>query len=109
MAFVKSVPESEESVAAVLRRYPQHAVLITELAEVVMRSGDCAFTSEQRELIGAYTSGTNDCTYCYDTHKATEEAFGVDENLLDSMLSDLDASAVDEKLKPVLRYVRKLT
>jgi uncharacterized peroxidase-related enzyme len=109
VAFVKSVPEAEESVAAVLRRYPQQAVLITELADAVMRSGDCAFTSEQRELIGAYTSGTNDCTYCYGTHKATAEAFGVDENLLESMLGDLDASAVDEKLKPVLRYVKKLT
>ena len=63
MAFVKSVPEAEESVAAVLRRYPQHAILITELADHVMRSGECAFTSEQRELIGAYTSGTNDCTF----------------------------------------------
>jgi uncharacterized peroxidase-related enzyme len=109
MAFVKSVPEAEESVFAVLRRYPKHAVLVTELADNVMRSGDCLFTSEERELIGAYTSGTNDCTYCYGTHKATAEAFGVDENLLESMLDDLDASAVDEKLKPVLQYAKKLT
>ncbi len=33
----------------------------------------------------------------------------MDENLLESMLSDLDASDVDEKLKPVLRFVKKLT
>jgi hypothetical protein len=33
----------------------------------------------------------------------------VDENLLESMLDDLENSAVDEKLKPVLRYARKLT
>ena len=109
MAFIESVPEAEESVAAVLRRYPQQAVLITELADVLMRSGECAFTPEQRELIGAYTSGTNACTYCYDTHRVTAEALGVDADLLESMLSDLDASAVDEKLKPVLRYVKKLT
>jgi uncharacterized peroxidase-related enzyme len=109
MAFVKSVPEAEESVAAILRRYPQHAAPLMELVAVLMQSGDCAFTSEQRELIAAYTSGTNDCTYCYDTHKATAVAFGVDENLLQSMLNDLDVSAVDEKLKPVLRFVRKLT
>ena len=109
MSFVKSVSETEESVSAVLRRYPQQAILITELCDFVMRSGECAFTSEQRELIGAYTSGTNDCTFCYNTHKAAAEAFGLDENLLESMLSDLDASGVDEKLKPVLRYVRKLT
>ena len=109
MAFVNSVPEAEESVAAVLRRYPRHAMLITELADDIMRTGNCEFTDSQRELIGAYTSGTNACTYCYDTHRATAEAFGVDETLLESMLVDLDASPVDEKLKPVCRYVRKLT
>jgi uncharacterized peroxidase-related enzyme len=109
MAFVESVPEADESVVAIFRRYPEHASLIMGLAANVMQSGDCAFTPEERELIGAYTSGTNDCTYCYDTHKATAEAFGVDENLLESMLDDLENSAVDEKLKPVLRYARKLT
>jgi predicted Zn-dependent protease len=41
MAFVKSVPEAEESVATVLRRYPQQALLIMELADLVMSSGDC--------------------------------------------------------------------
>ena len=109
MAFLKSIPESEESVSVVMRRYPEQAIPLTELTEIVMRNGDCAFSSEQRELIAAYASGINDCTYCYNTHKATAEAFGVDEKLLDSMLSDLEASAVDAKLKPVLRFVRKLT
>ena len=109
MAFVKSVPEAEESVAAVIRRYPQQAKPLLELTDIIMRSGDCAFTSEQRELIAAYSSGLNDCTFCYNTHKATAEAFGVDENLLESMLGDLDASQVDDKLKPVFRFVKKLT
>ena len=35
-------------------------------------------------------------------------AFGIDENLLQSLLDDVDGSPVDEKLKPVLRYVKKL-
>ena len=109
MSFVKSVPEAEESVAAVMRRYPNQAIPLIELTDVIMRSGECAFTSEQRELIAAYASGLNDCTFCYNTHKATAEAFGLDESLLDSMLSDLDTSAVDDKLKPVLRFVKKLT
>ena len=109
MAFVKSIPEAEESVVAVMRRYPAQAIPLTQLTNIIMRSGDCAFTSEQRELIAAYVSALNDCTYCYNTHKATAEAFGLDENLLESMVGDLDASAVDENLKPVLRFVKKLT
>ena len=109
MSFLESVPESEESVAAIMRRYPAQAIPLMELSELLLREGDCAFSSEQRELIAAYASGMNDCTYCYNMHKATAEAFGIDEQLLDSMVMDLEASAVDEKLKPVLRFVGKLT
>ena len=109
MSFIPSVPESEESVGAVLKRYPQHAVAITELTEIVMRTGDCALTSEQRELIAAYSSGVNNCTYCFNTHRITAEAFGVDEGLLEAMLADLDSAEVDEKLKPLLEYAKKLT
>lgn len=109
MAFVSSVPETEESVAAVMRRYPGQALPMLQLSENIMRSGECAFTPEQRELIGAYASGLNNCTYCYDTHKATAEAFGVDERLLDAMVRDLESAAVEGRMRPVLRYVEKLT
>ncbi|MCH7538319.1 MAG: hypothetical protein IID57_10760 [Proteobacteria bacterium] len=46
MAFVKSVPESEESVAAVLRRYPQQAVLVTETpSRMVQADVDAIFNA----------------------------------------------------------------
>lgn len=109
MAHIDSIPSSEESVTAVMKRYPEQAIPLTQLTDIVMRSGDCSFTPKQRELIAAYASGKNDCTYCYNTHKATAEAFGVPEKLLDKLLTDLDGSDVDEKLKPVLRFVGKLT
>lgn len=109
MAFVASVPASEESVGAVMRRYPEQAIPLMEMTEIVMRTGECAFSLEERELIAAFASGTNACTFCYNTHRATAETFGVDEGLLESMLTNLETSAVDEKLKPVLRYVKKLT
>lgn len=109
MAFVKSIPESDEGVSTVMARYPQQSAPLFQLAETLMHSGDCAFTREQRELIATYASGVNNCTYCFDTHKATAEALGVDEGLLDAMVNDLAGSPVDEDLKPVLRYVKKLT
>ena len=109
MAFVKSIPEAEESVHAVMRRYPGQAIPMMQFSENILRTGDCAFTHEQRELIAAFSSGLNDCEYCYNTHKATAEAFGVDAGLLDSLVSDLESAAVDDKLLPVLRFVKKLT
>lgn len=109
MAFVASVPPEEESVGTVMKRYPDQAIPLMEMTEVIMRNGDCAFTAEQRELIAAFASGTNSCTFCYNTHKATAETFGVDAGLLESLLEDLESSPVDENLKPILRYVKKLT
>jgi uncharacterized peroxidase-related enzyme len=109
MAFVKSVPVEDESVGTVMRRYPDQAIPLTEMTEIVMRTGECAFTPEERELIAAYTSGINSCTFCYNTHKATAEAFGVDAGLLESLLADIDSAPVDDKLKPVLHYAKKLT
>ena len=109
MSFVKSIPASEESVSAVMKRYPDQGIPLIELSEIIMRTGECEFSSQEREIIAAFASGTNACTYCYNTHKATAEAFGVDESLLKRLLDDVDTSPVDEKLKPVLRYVKKLT
>lgn len=109
MAFVESVPPEDESVGTVIGRYPEQAILLTQLTEVVMRTGDCPFSDEERELIAAFTSGVNSCTFCYNTHKATAEAFGVDEALLEALLSDIDSAPVEDRMKPVLRYVRKLT
>lgn len=109
MSFVKSIPASEESVSAVMQRYPGQGIPMAALTENIMRTGECQFSSKERELIAAFASGTNACTYCFNTHKATAEAFGLDENLLQSLFDDVEASPVDDKLKPVLRYVKKLT
>ena len=109
MAFVASVPAEEEAVGTVMCRYPSQAIPLMELTEIVMRTGQCAFTMQERELIAAFSSGMNGCTFCYNTHKATAEAFGVDSALLEDLLADIETAAIDDKLKPVLRYAKKLT
>jgi uncharacterized peroxidase-related enzyme len=109
MAFIKSISTEDESVTAVMQNYPKQVIPLTQFTEEVMRTGECNFSAESRELIAAFSSGTNACTYCYNTHKATAEAYGVDENLLGSLLNDIDSSPVDDNMKPVLRYVKKLT
>ncbi len=74
----------------------------------VMR-GPSPFTDSERELIGAYTSGLNDCDFCQDTHLSTAMALGVEPAILKSLMDNIDVAPVDEKMKPVLRFVKKLT
>jgi AhpD family alkylhydroperoxidase len=66
------------------------------------------FTEGERELIAAYVSGLNRCRYCHGVHSATAEVLGIKPELVDSRL-DIDTAGVDPKMRPVLRYARKLT
>ncbi len=81
---------------------------VAQFTEEVMR-GPSAFSVAERELIAAFVSGLNACQYCHGVHSQTAAAYGVDLGLFDDLMADMDAAAVAPKLKPVLRYVRKLT
>ena len=63
----------------------------------------------ERELLGALVSGLNDCRYCFGVHAQTAAAFGLDEASITAMVNDLDSAPVPDKLRPILRYARKLT
>jgi uncharacterized peroxidase-related enzyme len=78
-------------------------------AEHLMRKADSAFTVAERELIAAYVSGVNACTFCASTHEAAAEALGVASDLFPALLADVDSAPVADRLKPVLHFVRKLT
>lgn len=66
-------------------------------------------TVGERELIAAYVSGLNACTFCHGAHTLAAQAFGVDELVFEGLMDDLENAAVADKLKPMLAYVRKLT
>ena len=93
----------------VFRAHPGTSRPLLDYHEAVMR-GPSAFTVGERELIAAYVSGLNACGYCLGVHRVTAERFGVDRDLLDALLTDLDsARGVEDRMRAVLRYVAKLT
>lgn len=77
-------------------------------SEDLMR-GESAFTLAERELIAGFVSGVNACRFCHGVHSEVAIALGMPEDTFVKLLDDVDASDVDEKLKPVLKFVRKLT
>jgi uncharacterized peroxidase-related enzyme len=92
----------------VFRAYPDAARPLLDYHEALLR-GPSPFTVAERELIAAYVSGLNACGYCHGVHSATAQAFEIAEGTLEALLADADTAPVDERLRPVLRYVRKLT
>lgn len=96
MAFLPSLPE-DVKLLDVFRAYPETARPLLEYHEVLLR-GPSPLSVGERELIAAYVSELNGCDYCHRIHSATAEHFGVQATAAD-----------DERLRPLLRYVGKLT
>ena len=107
MSYLPSSPDLT-NIAAMLGKYPRRGILLFKLLDDI-KSSCSPLNRSMRELIITYTSGLNHCDFCYNTHKAASEQLGIDEKVFDQLKTDIDSAQVDERLKPVLRYVKKLT
>lgn len=107
MAFLKLLP-ADAGLLRVFQAFPATARPLIDYHEALMR-GDSPFTTGERELIAAYVSGLNACQYCHGVHTQTATALGIDQQLVSDLLNDASSAAVDERLRPVLAFVRKLT
>jgi uncharacterized peroxidase-related enzyme len=107
MPLLRSLP-ANASLVDLRRRYGDLLEKLRPYGHRLMR-GRSPLTTAQRELIASYVSGLNSCRYCYGVHSRVAEQFGVDDQLLGGLLEDIDHAPVDARLRPILRYVRKLT
>jgi len=86
------------------RLFPETSKPLIEFHEVLLR-GPSPFSEGERELIAAYVSGLNQCSYCQGVHAATAELLGISGSAIQQLGWSLDA--VPEKMQPVLRLVRE--
>jgi uncharacterized peroxidase-related enzyme len=107
MSMFPSLPDDHQ-LADVFKRFPGSVLPLLEYHDRVLRDAS-PLTVAERELIAAYVSGLNACAYCHGSHLLAAQAFGIDEAVFDGLIGDLDTANVDEKLKPILAYVGKLT
>ncbi|GAA4545688.1 carboxymuconolactone decarboxylase family protein [Amycolatopsis samaneae] len=107
MSYLPSLPE-DAVLTDVFRAYPEAVGPLIDYHRIVLR-GPSVFTLAERELIAAYVSGLNACRYCHGVHGATAVAFGLPEERLTALLTDLDTAPVEDRWKVLLRYLRTLT
>ena len=106
MAKLPSLPQNAH-ISDLFARFPRSRAAMMQFTQVVMRE-DGALTKAERELIAAYVSGLNACTFCYGSHLIYAEAFGISEGVLAALLDDPETAPVTDKLRALLGYVRLL-
>src|ERR671919_1962940 len=108
MPFLPSV-NVEDKVPHVLAKFNTGTGRpLIEYHEALLR-GESPFTVPEREMMAAYVSGVNACQYCYGAHTASSKQFGVPEQLISDLVSNIDTTEVEEEMNPILHYLRKLT
>lgn len=79
-----------------------------DLAKVIMRD-ESPLTAAQREMIAAFVSALNRCDYCFKGHIEMAVNLGAVRGQIIEAVEDIGTSSVEEKFKPVLQFVKKLT
>jgi uncharacterized peroxidase-related enzyme len=102
-----SLPDNP-GMGEVFARFPHTASALGELHDLIL-SDASPLTVAEREFIAAFVSGLNACTYCHGAHVIAAENFGINPDELRAALDDIASARVDNRLKPILAYVRKLT
>lgn len=107
VSFLRSLP-ADAKLLDVFRRYPSTALPLLEFHEILMR-GPSPLSVAERELLAAFVSALNACGYCHGVHEAVAGRFGVAAGTLGALIENVDSAPVEERFRPLLRYVHKLT
>lgn len=107
MSKLPSLPENPEMLD-VLARYPQGFSALCDYHDAILR-GPSELSVAERELIAAYVSGLNQCSFCHGSHRVYAELHGIDAQVFEKLVADPAAAGVDPKMLPLLEYARVLT
>ncbi|MDJ0948104.1 MAG: peroxidase-related enzyme [Alphaproteobacteria bacterium] len=107
MSFLPSI-EPGAVLMNVFKAFPKTSKPLLEFHEALLR-GPSPLSGAERELIAAFVSAKNRCRYCSGAHTATAEVMGIEVGTVARLIDDIEESGVDERMKPILRYVAKLT
>lgn len=107
MPLLPSLP-ADALVKHVYEMNPAYFRHWVHVEEAIMR-GPSAFTAGERELMAAYVSKLNECTYCRSSHEEAAANLGIERSLLEAMKTDIGTAPLPPRLVPVLEFLRKLT
>lgn len=108
MPFLPSLDHDDKVPHAFAKFQNGTQLALLQFHQALLR-GESEFSVKERELMAAFVSGINACQYCHGAHSSVAKLYGVPEDLISGLLEDLPSSAVDQKMKPVLAYISKLT
>lgn len=102
MAYI-DLPNDLPGIRGLMAFRPETAKPLNELAETLLHSEDNSLSRGEREMIAAYVSSLNDCSFCQHVHGAmAQHYFQCDTQFIDIIKQDYESAAISNKLKSLL-------
>jgi len=103
-----AVPEGVPGIRSLFAFRPETAKPLQQLAQVLLR-GESPLSSGEREIIAAYVSSLNKCTFCCATHSAAATYLLDDgEDIVQAVKKDFHTAPISEKMKAFLVIAGKV-
>jgi uncharacterized peroxidase-related enzyme len=107
MAYIK-VPEGVPGIRSLVMFRPETGKHLYDLAQILLR-GESPLSEAERELIAAYVSYRNNCTFCWNSHAAAAMClYGDEKNIVDEVLKNMQQSNVSDKMKALLNIAARV-
>ena len=101
------VPADVPGIRGLFAFRPAVGAALSALADTLLRGTD-SFSAGDRELIAAYVSWLNDCTFCHASHAAIAACHLHDESLVRAAVSDPESAPIPRKLKTLLAIAARV-
>jgi len=107
MPYFKSLA-ADAGPPSIFTQYPEIYAAWSQMSEAMM-NGPSPLSQAERELILAYAAGVAGCDFVYVAHSEVAYVRGIENGLIERLLTNFDTAPVSEKLRPLLAFVRKLS
>lgn len=102
-----AAPDGIPGIAGLAAFKPSVGGTMLAFAHELLR-GRSPLTAAERELIAAFVSSRNGCTFCSRTHQAVATHLLDDGGATCTLIDDIDTAPVDDKLRSLLRIAAKV-
>lgn len=100
-----STLKNKKSIVDIFAENPKKYMMSLSMAEEFLRE-PANLPAAEREIIAAYTSYLNECSFCYESHAEFARSLGVSD---DELLTVMQEQYENHRLEYVFKYVKKLT
>lgn len=102
------LPEGVPCIRSLAIQYPESGKHLYDLVQILLR-GESPLSPAERELIAAFVSSLNECSFCCESHAAASRYLFADQSdVVDQVLKDYRIAPITDKLKALLSIAHRV-